>query len=391
MIQNKFLNKEFWVRKLKNNRFFKKAFIETFLSIDVGFRNIKLVEVDVERDLETNIHKIYIKNYAIAATPRGCIKNGHIKDVKKATKEIRKAIINSGIKAKKAKIVMSGTHIISRVLKGDIDESINMDENILKIISKNMPINTEEYQIDYKILEQTTHLDKNKVKFLLTAVRKTITSSYIDILVDLNLTPISVDIPANSATKFFNRDIILDEKYNNSNAEQIHKNDNGVFMVIDFGSETTIVNILKNKQLEFNKILLKGSSNIEEAIAGVTSKSIEESERIKKMYGMTRHPTSIDEEKEKIYSVVKENVDYLVTQINQCIDFYKKKCYGTDVSKVYIIGGGSLLKGMKEYLETELNVPVYPIGLFNIEGIEISDNLDGDKINYLINSVGITL
>jgi len=41
------------------------------------------------------------------------------------------------------------------------------------------------------------------------------------------------------------------------------------FAVIDFGSETTIINILRNKILEFNKVILSGSSNLDEAIAKI--------------------------------------------------------------------------------------------------------------------------
>jgi len=53
------------------------------------------------------------------------------------------------------------------------------------------------------------------------------------------------------------------------------------FAVIDFGSETTIINILRNKILEFNKVILSGSSNLDEAIAKNMRKSIIEAERLR--------------------------------------------------------------------------------------------------------------
>lgn len=57
----------------------------SLLSIDIGFRNIKIVEVEVGRNNE-----IFIKNFGIASTPKGSIKNGAIKDVKSVTNEIKK-------------------------------------------------------------------------------------------------------------------------------------------------------------------------------------------------------------------------------------------------------------------------------------------------------------
>ena len=57
------------------------------LSIDIGFRNIKIVEVEVNRNKE-----IFIKNFGIASTPKGSIKNGAIQDVRAVTNEISKGI-----------------------------------------------------------------------------------------------------------------------------------------------------------------------------------------------------------------------------------------------------------------------------------------------------------
>jgi len=48
-------------------------FLKTnLLSIDIGFRNIKIVEVELGRNNE-----IFIKNFGIASTPKGSIKTGY--------------------------------------------------------------------------------------------------------------------------------------------------------------------------------------------------------------------------------------------------------------------------------------------------------------------------
>ena len=59
-------------------------------------------------------NEIFIKNFGIVATPKG-YKNGAIKDVKKVTNEIRKVMGELNTRTKNAKIVMSGTNIISRI------------------------------------------------------------------------------------------------------------------------------------------------------------------------------------------------------------------------------------------------------------------------------------
>lgn len=61
------------------------------------------------------------------------------------------------------------------------------------------------------------------------------------------------------------------------------------------------------------------------------------------------------------------------------------------MGKIFIIGGGSLLKGLSEYMEQTLQIPVYPVGLLDIDGIGINKNLNSEKLNFLVNAVGITL
>lgn len=362
-------------------------FIKTnLISIDIGFRNIKIVEVELGRNNE-----IFIKNFGIVATPKGCIKNGAIKDVKKVTSEIKRIMGDINTRAKNAKIVMSGTNIISRIFVIDKIPGEDLNHLVRTTISQSMPIDLDAHKIDFKILKEFREDGINKVKVFVTAVLKSIIQSYIDILVDLGLKPVSVDIPANSTAKFFNREIMVSESETWFKKKRYSKLSQNTFAVIDFGSETTIVNILRDKVLEFNKVILRGSSNLDEAIATNTQKEIDEAERLKKIQGLTLPEMNVGDTQEVIYRSIKSVVDDIVRQIFQCFEFYEKRCYGEKVGKIYMIGGGSLLKGLREYLEEIFQVPVYPVGLLSIEGIQINKGLDGERLNFLINSVGISL
>lgn len=362
-------------------------FKNNYLSIDVGFRNIKVVEVAVNRHNE-----VYIKNFGIAPTPMNCIKNGVIKNVDAVSSEISRIIRENKMKVKKSKIVMSGTSIISRVFLIEKVSGKDLDTLVSETISDKMPINPNEHKIDYKVLQELNENGKEMVKIFVTAVRKNIINSYIDVLFELGLKPISVDIPANSTAKFFNRDIkvnIDNIKFMNPNKKQLNKD---AFAVIDFGSETTIINILRNKILEFNKVILTGSATMDEVIAKNAFKSIIEAERLKKTYGISIPPPhTTNEEHVKVYKILREVVDKLLNQIFMCLTFYEARCYGVKVGKIFIIGGGSMLKGLSDYMEQVLQIPVYTVGLLDIDGIDINKNLNGEKLNFLVNAVGITL
>lgn len=361
-------------------------FRNNLLSIDIGFRNIKIVEVEINRNNE-----VFIKNFGIASTPKNSIKNGAIRDVHAVTNEIKRVMKDIGVRTKNAKIVMSGTNIISRVFMVENIPGESLDNTVKMTISQSMPIDLEAHKIDYKVLKEVRDDGVPKVKVFVTAVLKSIIKSYIDILVELGLKPISVDIPANSAAKFFNRDIVVAENDTWFKKNKYGKLDQSTFAVLDFGSETTIVNILKDKVLEFNKVILRGSSNLDDAIAASTNRDLSEAERLKKIQGLMPLDLNSGEEQEKIHNSIKGVINEIIRQIFQCFEFYEKRCFGEKVGKAYIIGGGSQLKGLNNYLESVLQIPVYPIGLLSIDGIKINEGLDGERLNYLINSVGITL
>ena len=177
-------------------------FKNNLLSIDIGFRNIKIVEVEVSRGKE-----IFIKNFGIASTPKGSIKNGAIQDVRAVTEEIRKVIKDIGVKTKNAKIVMSGTNIISRVFMVENIPGENLDNTVRMTISQSMPIDLDAHKIDYKVLKEIKDDGVPKVKVFVTAVLK----YYKELHRYISRVRIKTYIgryPANSAAKFFNRDIV---------------------------------------------------------------------------------------------------------------------------------------------------------------------------------------
>ncbi len=360
---------------------------EKLLSIDVGFRNIKVAEVEIIEGKE-----IFLRNYGIAPTPRGCIKNGVISNVSEIKARISKIINENNMKTKNAKIVMSGTSIITRVFMVEKKSNEDVDKTIKTHISELMPINAEKYQVDYKILKEIRDDGKNLIKVFVTAVRKSIIDSYVQVLKEVGLVPVSIDIPSNSVAKFFNRNINVSEnEIKNSKVSSSNKKGDSIVAVLDFGSETTIVNILRDKILEFNKVILLGSSNIDEAISDAMKIDVDRGENLKKFYGMVLPDVNSADEHIRVHEPVISVVDKIIKQIGLCFQFYETKCYGESIDKIFIIGGGSLLKGLRPYLEESLGVPVYSTSLLNIDGVRIAQQLDAERLNFLINSVGITL
>lgn len=364
-------------------------FGNVFLTIDVGFRYIKITKVRLNND------ELTILNYGIGNTPPACIKNGEIKSKKEIVAEISRVMKEKKLYARDAKMLISGTNIVSRIILIDKVDPSELDQKVSDEVKKVLPINVDQHRIDYKIVEEIIEDGVPKLKVFITAVSQKIISSYIQILNELKLKPISVDIPANSVSKFFSREVMLMEREGEFNRLRFNKKKSlDTFAVIDFGSETTVVNVLRNKIPEFNRVILRGSSDIDNEIVkklNLGSNETAVAEGYKKSYGMIQHKSSVNELGWSCSEAIKEAMEKTVKEIKICLDFYIKRCGGNEIGRAYLIGGGSQLTGLKMFIEDRLNMPAYPVNVLNVDGIVFADNLDKKNVNFLINALGASL
>ena len=358
-----------------------------FLTIDIGYRYIKVIQIRKKKN-----NDITIINYGIGDTPKGCIKNGDIIDKEKVTAEIKKIILQKGIYGKEAKILISGTSIITRILLIDEVPEAEIDKHAWEEIKAYLPINFSEHTVDYKVLGVVNVGTQKKLKLFVTAVAKKIISNYVDILQSLGLKPLAVDTPANSVSKFFLKEIEDPETELWKMRNKTRKVNRNAFAVMDLGSETTIVNVLNNKTPEFNRVLSLGSSNIDRVITeSLDIDQNEKAEAFKRTYGIVRKKDVNNDLEWQCSEAARSVLDEIMKQTKLCLKFYKDRCAGVQISKVYLIGGGSGMKGLLDYFEENLDVPVYNAKMLHIKGMDFARGLNLENVNYLINAAGIAL
>lgn len=360
-----------------------------FLTIDIGFKLIKVLQVRKKED-----DAIEVVNFGIGNTPKDCIKNGAIRNKARVIEEIKRLIRENDITAKEAKIVMSGTNIITRIIMIDDVPEDEVENRVKSEIESFMPIDMKDHSVDFKMLDYNRNGGVKKRRIFVTAVKKSIINSYVDILNSLNLKPVAVDTPANSIAKLFNNEIWLKDTDTRIRVQGNQRFDTGTVAVLDFGSETTIVNILKNKVIEFNRVILIGSSNIDKEIFEkiVADKlKVDFPEMYKKKYGIILKRDYNNDLEWNCSEISKGVIDEIIKNINTCFNFYTTRCGGDKITKILITGGGSQLIHLKDYLEGIFKIPCYSINSVDIPGVEFSENLDVNRIYYLTNALGIAL
>jgi type IV pilus assembly protein PilM len=124
-------------------------------------------------------------------------------------------------------------------------------------------------------------------------------------------------------------------------------------MIIDFGSGSTKIYIIERGVLRTSHLISRGSQDITMAISKSLGISVEEAEKMKRERGLLKKDSDLSD----INEITSLTLDYIFSEIVRVLLNYQKKTE-KNISKVFLTGGGVLLKGLKEKAESSFNTPV---------------------------------
>jgi type IV pilus assembly protein PilM len=192
-----------------------------------------------------------------------------------------------------------------------------------------IPEEAESFETDGK--DQNTTQDK--IEVLIVAIHNNTLSQYQDILKKTDLHSDSFEMEIFSSIRSsFNHEV-------------------APVLLIDFGASKTKISIVDAGIVRVFHVVNRGSQDISRNISQSLSVTFSEAEKLKRSVGLD---ASLDPSVEK---VTRSSINYIFTDINSIVFAYEKK-YNKNVSKVFLTGGGSLLKGLldsaKENFKTEV-------------------------------------
>jgi type IV pilus assembly protein PilM len=349
------------------------------ISVDIGKKNIKIVYGKVIGQ------KIEIINFDIIKTPENSIQDGKIIDLPSIINCLRVSIKTKNITSKSLKLIISGTNVITRDIKIPKVDEKEIDKILEYEAPQYFPISLENYVMDYKIIEEIKDEEGDSYRLLLVAVPEVQVEEYMQIPKILKMDIKSIDIPANGIYKYMS---------NGGNLNKDNENEVGEYAVIDFGAYTTDVCIFSKGTLMFNRILLKGGKEIDETISNSMNIDYEIAENLKCRKLMLIDDENISDKFEKdvlqLNEIAKPAIITQADDINKFLDFYNSRMYGNRISKIYICGGGSKIKGLNKFLSSYMNMPVeymsYEDNLI-IKSKRIKESFN-EKFPYLVNAIG---
>lgn len=338
------------------------------VAFEIGSKHIKIVEGKYSKD------KLSIYKMGQVETPMASIEDGAIIDERALVNTLQVAINQLGIKSKDAVVTSNSSSIIDReIIIPAVDES-EMESVIKYEIQQYLPINLDEYIVEYVVIDKLVDSEGPKLKVNVISYPKDIVNGYYKLIKSLGLNPYVLDVTYNSLKKIVNHTGMI------KNGGQT-----GTVAFVDMGATSINVTIFKRGQLDFTRIIKSGGETIDQALSSRLDMSIKSTESMKMDKGNLLDIQDDDE----VNVIIKETVDEMIGELEQILQFASNK-NGENVDEVVIYGGASKLRGLDVYMQRKLLKSIKRV--FTLERIDMSTSaMPKEPIGEYLNAIGAVI
>ncbi len=330
------------------------------LSIDITNESITIIELTASAKKQTNIH-----NVIIFETPEDSFEDGVIKEPEKIAAAIKENLAARGIANKNAIFVLSSAKIVNR----EVVIPFVKENKIRGIINSNsseyFPVNIEDYVVSHTVLETVVDEENNKqIRVLAVAAPSHMVKSYYDLAEMAGLNVVALDYIGNSMLQLI----------------KTQTNANATTMVIQLGSESTVLNIVQGDNLLLQRTVPYGTNSVvnvvmdEKGVDATTAMTLLQNDRL----------ITVDFDDNEATGAFR----YLINNIGRVMDFYASKNPDKPIEDVFLTGDGALIRGIDGLFKIQLNVSTRIMDtLYNIK-FDPSIDLKVYNPVYLVTPIG---
>ncbi len=310
------------------------------LTIDITNESITIVEATASNKKQSTVH-----NAIIFETPEDSYEDGVIRDKERIAEAIKGQLSANGISNKNAIFVLTSTKIVNR----EVVVPFVKENKIKGIINANsseyFPVNIEDYVVSHSVLETVTDEENNKqLRVLAVAAPENMVRSYYDVAAMAGLKVVALDYIGNSMLQLI----------------KTQTSENMTTMVIQLGSESTVLNIVKGDTLLLQRTVPYGTNVVvnevmdAKGVDATTAMTLLQNERL----------LTVDFDDNAITGAFR----YLINNIGRVMDFFTSKNPDKPIDDVFLTGDGALIKGIDGLFKVQLNVSTRVMdSLYNIK------------------------
>ena len=239
-------------------------------------------------------------------------------------------------------------------------------------IQQYLPINLDDYIIQFVVLDEIVDDVGAKLKVNVTSFPEKLAFSYYSLINSLDLNTYALDVTYNSVNKIANY-----AQYTSKDGQVI----GGTVAFVDMGATSINVAIFKNGKLDFTRMIKSGGDNIDYALSQSLNMLIKSTESIKIKEG-----DLLSNKEDSSNKTIKKSVDEILEELERILQFYMNKS-NTTIDKIYIYGGLSNLNNINLYIKNKLSMDISKVD--KMSNIDMTSNdLLGENIGQYLNAIG---
>ncbi len=307
------------------------VFTKHYLGIDIGASSIKIAEVSVSGKRKK------LENYIEFRMPLSekSLKTFHGENLVLLSNEVSEIlqVLLKKAKIKEKKAVLSlpdfstffTTFSLPPMTETEVFQAIEFEARHY------VPLPLSEVTFDWQIIDKEETVSGTRRKVLLVAIPNTVLMSYQKMASSCNLEIVGMEAEVFS---------LIRSSWPGGKYEFLP------ICMVDFGWESTTINIVEKKKLSSSFSFDISSVSLTKDLSVALNVSLEEAEKIKITHGL-------DPQKPEVAKALLDKVNLLAMEIEKiCEDYFQTK--NKRVDNLVLSGGSANLFGLKEYLSSRI-------------------------------------
>lgn len=310
------------------------------LTIDITNESITITEVTASEKKTSTVH-----NAIIFETPEDAYEDGFIRDKERIAEAIKSQLAVNGITNKNAIFVLTSTKIVNREVLVPFVKENKIKGIINANSSEYFPVNIEDYTVSHSVLETVTDEENNKqLRVLAVAAPTSMVRSYYEVAALAGLKVVALDYIGNAMLQLI----------------KTQTSENMTTMVIQLGSESTVLNIVKGDILLLQRTVPYGTNVVVNEV--MDAKGVDATTAMTLLQNERLITVDFDD------NAITGSFRYLINNIGRVMDFFASKNPDKPIDDVFLTGDGALIKGIDGLFKVQLNVSTRVMdSLFNIK------------------------
>jgi type IV pilus assembly protein PilM len=311
------------------------------VGLDIGYHSVKAVVVEVSGHRYRVLHRGVRPLWDDSAmyNPDGP-KRSQIGPV---VIDLFRSFKISPRKQKDVRSLVDSPQVAAKEISAIPLEEREMASAMLMEARKHIPLDGSETQIDYQILGAHPE-EQDKVRVLLVGSSKKSFENHLSLLREVDIRPTIVDVePLAIANAYMAFNELPEE---------------GLVVLLDIGCRKTSIILLGRKDRFFTREVNVGGAVFTEDLMNQYGLKFEEAERVKAEQGLKPDLARHGEGEEGLRLANKNVLERFGDEVNRTLRYYVKETGQSHFNKFILVGGGSALNDLQEYLQTKFRADV---------------------------------